>query len=136
MSVFVDTSAILALLEADDKMHESAARAWIDLVNSKDELVISNYVMVETISLLHSRYGVAAVTRFVRDAVPALKVVWVDEGIHNAAVAAVLAAGRRGPSLVDCVSFEITRRMGITRVLAYDRHFAEMGYELACNDMT
>ena len=131
MSVFVDTSAIIAVFDTRDEMHENASRTWASLLQSHEELVTSNYVIVETISLLHSRFGVTAVARFVRDGATAIKTAWADESIHNAAVSAVLVAGRSGPSLVDCVSFEFIRRMGINRVFAYDRHFTEMGYEFA-----
>jgi uncharacterized protein len=42
----------------------------------------------------------------------------------------VLAAARRNLSLVDCVSFELMRRLGIRRVFCFDPHFAEQGFEL------
>ena len=55
---------------------------------------------------------------------------WVDQPTHEAGVAAVLAAGRRKLSLVDCVSFEIMRRGGIRRAFSFDPHFREAGFEL------
>jgi predicted nucleic acid-binding protein len=38
------------------------------------------------------------------------------------------SARRRDLSLVDCVSFEVMRRNGITRAFAVDRHFQELGF--------
>ena len=49
---------------------------------------------------------------------------------HRAAAAALLAAGRRGISLVDCSSFEVMRRLGLERAFAFGRHFAEAGFQL------
>jgi predicted nucleic acid-binding protein len=42
---------------------------------------------------------------------------------------ALLTANRRQLSLVDCVSFEMMRRLGIKTAFTYDRHFSEQGFE-------
>lgn len=59
---------------------------------------------------------------------PALGVVWVDEALHRAGVAALHIAGGEGLSLVDCVSFEVMRRMNLKSAFAFDRHFTSRGY--------
>ncbi len=129
MSVFVDTSAILATIDAADPRHAEANRVWRDLVASGDRLITSNYVIVETVSLLHSRLGASVARKFVRVAVPEIDVVWVDQRLHDIAISAALAVeGRGGPSLVDCVSFEIISAE-YAAVFAYDKHFAQRGYK-------
>jgi predicted nucleic acid-binding protein len=55
---------------------------------------------------------------------------WVLEQDHAAAVSALLTADRRRLSLVDCCSFQVMRRLGVRRALAFDQHFAEHGFEL------
>ena len=37
-------------------------------------------------------------------------------------------AGRRGLSLVDCVSFAVMARAGLRQAFAFDDHFAERGF--------
>lgn len=54
---------------------------------------------------------------------------WIDAATHRAAVASVLAAGRRQLSLVDCSSFEVMRGLGLRHVFSFDRHFEEQGLE-------
>jgi uncharacterized protein len=130
MSCFVDTSGFLAVANPDDAEHPVAAERWRALIERGERLVSSNYVVVETITVLHHRYGVIAVRRFCADVLQAISVAWVDEPVHAAAVGALLAGGRRGPSLVDCASFEIMRREGISAALAFDRHFEDLGYAL------
>jgi predicted nucleic acid-binding protein len=56
--------------------------------------------------------------------------VYVDESLHQRAVAAWSAARRRGLSLVDCAGFELMRDLGVGTALAFDRHFEEQGYPL------
>lgn len=130
MSAFGDTSGFLALLDADEANHASAAETWRALVSGDEPVYTTNYVAVETISLLRHRAGVRAVRRFCEDILAFVEIAWVDEQVHERAIAMVLASSRRGPSLVDCTSFEIMRRLRIPAAIAFDRHFAEWGYGL------
>jgi predicted nucleic acid-binding protein len=128
VSVFVDTSAVLALLNADDAMHARVAAAWRTLVRAEEELVTSSYVLIESLALAQARLGPAAARALANEFVPALEVVWVDEALHRAALSAWLISGRRELSLVDCVSFEVMRRRSVPRVLTLDRHFGRQGF--------
>jgi predicted nucleic acid-binding protein len=130
MTVFIDTSAFYALLDADDGQHQPARQAWATLVSEAADLVCSNYVVVETTALVQNRLGVEAVRVFQEDVLPVVRIEWVDEPIHQAGVTALLTAGRRHLSLVDCVSFDLMRRFGMRRVFAFDEHFAEQGFEI------
>jgi predicted nucleic acid-binding protein len=129
MSVFVDTSALLAVLDRDDERHAAAKQAWEGLRDRAEVPVCHNYILVEASTVLARRFGLEALRVFERDIVPVLKVVWVMRDIHEAAVGAQLAAGRRGLSLVDCASFETMRRTGIQTAFAFDPHFEEFGYK-------
>ena len=130
MSVFVDTSALLAVLDADDAYHARASRHWSDLVSGEEDLLTTSYVLVETLALAQARLGLPAARLLNDDVVPILRVTWVDEALHRAAATAMLTAQRRHLSLVDCVSFEAMRRLGAERVFAFDRHFRQQGFTL------
>ena len=72
MSVFVDTSALYAILDADDENHERAGRLWRDLVAQETQLVSSNYVLLETLSLVQHRLGMRAVRSLQEQGIPLL----------------------------------------------------------------
>ncbi len=127
--IYIDTSALYAILDADDENHERAKRLWVDLITQRARLVCSNYVLVETFALVQHRLGIEAVRTLQEDILPVLYIEWVDEPSHRAGVTAVLTAGRRGLSLVDCVSFEVMRQRGIRTAFTFDPHFAEQGFE-------
>ena len=95
MSVFLDTSAIVAVVDRNDLNHAKADR----------------------------------VRELIRDVVPVLTIRWPGEAQHNSATGAVIAAGRRRLSLVDCTSFEVMKEMGIRRCFAFDPHFREQGFD-------
>jgi predicted nucleic acid-binding protein len=129
MSVFVDTSGLLAVLDATDENHEKADETWLALLHGEEVLTTSNYVFVETFALAKSRLGFKAARTLGQDIAPVFSIHWVEREEHEAAVAAVLASGRRRLSLVDCVSFEVMRRQGIRRSFAFDGHFEEQGFD-------
>ena len=128
MAVFVDTSALYAVLNGRDEHHPEAREGWEVLREHRETLVTSNYVLVETIALVGRRLGVPAVRDFQTDFVPVLRVTWVDESLHEQAVAALLTAGVRDLSLVDCVSFTVMRRLGLETAFAFDAHFVQQGF--------
>lgn len=128
MKVFIDTSALLAVLDQDEDNYRRTAQAWGEILQSSRELVTSNYILVETLALLQHRLGLEAVRCFQEEILPALEIIWVDATVHHAATSAMLAAERRKLSLVDCVSFEVMRLAGIGTALTLDRHFHQQGF--------
>jgi uncharacterized protein len=130
MSAFVDTSALYAIMDADDKSHADAYRQWERLLALPEAPHTTNYVLVETMALLQGRLGLDCVRVFTADILPVLEVYWIVEEAHRAAHHALLVASRRDLSLVDCASFEAMRRLGLEDVFCFDRHFAEQGFRV------
>lgn len=130
MRVFVDTSAFLAVLNADDRNHDRAKQVWTDLITQDALLICTNYVLVETFALVQHRLGMQAVRVFQEDILPVVNIEWVNGARHGAGVSAILTAGRRQLSLVDCVSFETMRQLGIDTAFVFDHHFEEQGFKI------
>jgi predicted nucleic acid-binding protein len=128
LTTFVDTSALYALMDGDDAHHAAAARRWSSLVGEERALATSNYVLVESFALVQRRLGLEALRVFEAELLPVISVLWVDSACHASAVQALLTARRRSLSLVDCTSFDLMRRSGITSAFAYDRHFRDQGF--------
>ena len=125
--MFVDTSFLVALLDEDDPMYADALRLWKRVELERLSVLTSNYVVLEACAVLQRRLGVPAMRALVRQILEPVAVEWVTRDDHERAVDALLVADRRSLSLVDCVSFEVIRRLGIRECLAFDRHFAEQG---------
>jgi uncharacterized protein len=129
MSVFADTSGLYAVLDRNDANHSKANSAWADWLSNRQKLLTNNYVVLETVSLIQNRMGLAAVRTFHEDILPVLHIDWVSEEQHRAGFEAVLAASRRKLSLVDCVSFQTMRHNGLRIAFCFDSHFREQGFE-------
>ena len=128
--VFVDTSALYALLVESDGNHRAARPAAQSLRSQDARLVTSSFVVLETISLLQARLGVETVRVFYRDVLPLLDVIWVGEELLHRAMAALLASSQRGTSITDWSSFTFMRERGIGRAFAFDDDFSRQGFEL------
>ncbi len=100
MNLFVDTSALFAIMDAGDANHQAAFAEWQGLLANRDALQTSNYVILETVALLQNGIGLEAVRLFTADVMPIIIMSWVDEGIHRSAHHSLLVAGRRQVSLV------------------------------------
>ena len=127
-TIFVDTSAFLAVLDADDEHHDSARKIWERLVFDDERMVCTNYNLVETFALVQRRLGMDAVRKLHEDIFPLLIIEWISADLHARSVAALLIAGRRNLSLVDCASFETMRRLGVDTTFSFDRNFDEQGF--------
>ena len=127
-TVFVDTSAFLAALDKGDRFHENAAKKWSLLANQRSELWTTDYVRLESWSLIQRRLGAEAVMSFQDDWLPLCKIHEVGRDGFERAAAQWRIAHRRNLSLVDLTSFDAMRQLAIRTALALDQHFQEMGY--------
>lgn len=130
MTTFVDTSALFALVDEHDPGHGAALRWLEDVATHEDEdLLTHSYIVVETIVLVHSRLGAAAVRVLFDDILPVAEVRFVEVDLHGRATAAYLAGLNRRVSFVDRVSFELMREERVERAFTFDRDFRREGFE-------
>jgi len=127
-AVFIDTSAFLAALDKGDRFHENAAKKWSLLANHRSELWTTDYVRLESWSLIQRRLGAEAVMAFQDDWLPLCKICEVGRDGFERAAGQWRIAQRRNLSLVDLTSFDAMRQLAIRTALAFDQHFQEMGY--------
>jgi predicted nucleic acid-binding protein len=128
MKVFVDSSALLAILDADDPHHDRALELFGWSLRAT-ETITHNYIHVEAEQLVRRRLGSAAAKRLLDELLPATRTIWVDEATHAEAVRGLAGKGRSA-SLVDEASFVVMRNEGTDLALAFDSDFEQAGYRL------
>lgn len=128
MTVFVDTSALYALLDEDDRFHAAAADTFRAMVGQ--ELVTQAYVLVETLALVGHRLGFGAVEQLADTLLPVIDVSTVDDALHAKSLAAFRAGRTTAVSFVDRVSFAFMRQRGVDLAFAFDADFASEGFRL------
>ena len=127
MTVLVDTSALFALLDRRDAAH-LVARDVFRSLEEREELVTHSYVLLEATALVHRRLGADGVRALNKLLLAVEITIWVDEVRHAAGVAALLEALPTPVSLVDFVSFNTMRELGLTTAFAFDADFERAGF--------
>ncbi len=121
MSIFVDTSAWYAAADSGENRHIRAK----EILASREALLTSDHVLVETWLLLKLRLGLHAADRFWEGLRSGLATV---ESVSLADLEAAWQIGEAYPdqdfSIVDRTSFAVMRRLGIERAASFDHHFA------------
>lgn len=120
---FVDTSALLALIDVADEDHAGVVAA----LRRTEAAVTHNYVVVESEALIRRRLGAAASRRFLDVVADIAEIGWVDRDLHDRAATRLEPRGRRA-SLVDEVSFAFMRDRGLEEAVALDDDFVEEGF--------
>jgi len=129
MRVLLDTSALVALMDADDPAHQSVSGTWAAVLAEPGLPVLTTLTLLETLAVLPRRLGVDAVGVFCERHLPLVELHTVETPVFLTAVDTWLAARRRDLSLVDVVSFLVMRREGLTQAFTLDPHFAEQGFD-------
>ena len=128
ITVFLDTSGIVAAMNNKDANHEKAKQIFHQLAEEKSVLLITNYIRAETYALLLQRAGKKVALNFLAD--KSWVTEWVDPEDEEKAVNILYQYEDKDFSLTDATSFVIMNRLGIKEAVYFDRHFRQYGIHL------
>lgn len=126
--VFIDTSAIYALIDRTDGNHGKARAAFERLRKHRADPVMTNFVLAETHALLLSRLGPELARRWVTGVVWHVERATIED--EASALEIVRVHTDKTYSYVDAVSFAVMERLRIPKAASFDRHFTQYGFEL------
>lgn len=126
--VFVDTSGIVAAMNAKDGHHEKAKAIFRKLAGNGCALVVTNYVRAETHALLLARAGRELALRFLEEESWAVE--WVEPEDEKIAMEILRRYKDKEFSLTDAISFAVMERLGIKETVSFDRHFSQYGLKV------
>lgn len=125
---FIDSSFFFALVDKSNQSHPRVKKLYQQLAPS---CLTTNYVFAETLSLITKRLGKHVGVVFAK-------------GIQASRQIELIAVGRRQEQqalemykryqdkdfdYIDAMSFVLCREFAIQRVLTFDHHFIQMGFE-------
>jgi len=133
LKIFIDTSALIAYYNADDRHHGEAAEVMAKIEGGEIPLTrfyVTDYIFDETVTFIECVLSRHQLARDVGEALlqsPFTTMLRIDEDVFQEAWSRFV--GMQGSSFTDCSSFVVMERQGITHALTFDRHFREAGFK-------
>ena len=127
--IFLDTSAVYALADRRDPNHRIAVERFQAILDRGEELLLHNYVILESVALLQSRLGLDSALKFARES-SAFAIEWIDKDLHDSGARELERSAQHRLSLVDHLSFLVMRRRKTSTAFAFDPDFKTAGFQL------
>ena len=129
--VFGDTSGWASFFDSTDPHHAKASTLMTQWQQQNRHVVTTNYVLSELIALL-TRFRVrrSTVLNYIETIRSAswIEIVHIDEALDAEAWRLLAERLDKEWSLVDCASFIVMEKHGLTEALTADRHFEQAGF--------
>ena len=124
-SVLWDSSAILALLDADDADHARAVAVTRRIASEERPSFITNYIEAEAHALLLRKLGRTVAREWLlRGGLPVVRALPAEE---QGAKEILARHTDKDWSLCDAISFAVLDARQVATAFAFDRHFRQYG---------
>ncbi len=124
-SVLWDSSAILALLDADDADHARAVAVARRIASEERPSFITNYIEAEAHALLLRKLGRTVAREWLlQGGLPVVRALPAEE---QGAMEILARHTDKDWSLCDAISFAVLDARQVTTAFAFDRHFRQYG---------
>jgi len=132
VKLLADTSALLALVLADDAHHPEAREFLRQRRSANVRFVMTDLILAETVTRLRARTDAVRAAAFAVDALASRRydLVFVDVGLLRGALDQMKRFADKRLSLTDCVSFETLERLGLGGAFTFDRDFRDCGFRM------
>lgn len=128
--VFVDTSALYALIDKRDAHHRKTKEVVATLLQSRCRLVTTDYVVAESVNLANARVGSMFGIRILDllEQSTGIRIEWITSARFESTKRYFRQHNDHRYSFTDCASFIIMRELGVMDALTTDRHYVEAGF--------
>ena len=130
--LFVDTAGWMACADAADPHHQAARTTRDQWLEREGQLVTSDYVIDETLTLLRLRLGLEAAENWWHSIAASKRVQreLIDEERAERARGIFFRYRDKDFSFTDCTSFALMREMRLRQALTTDAHFRQAGFQM------
>lgn len=131
MKILLDTSALIAYYNIDDKYHAQAVEVMEKIKRGEIPLTrfyVTDYIFDETVTFIECVFNNHEIALSLGDALqtsPLTTIIWIDEDTFNESWKDFQQY--RGFSFTDCVSFQAMKRHNIDSAFTFDEHFRKVG---------
>jgi len=132
MRLFVDTSAWLALNDRNDQYYSRAAAKSTDIKRHRIELITSEYIIDESITLIRYRVSHQAAVIFGNSLLNS-NIVRIEDVTAEDRFKAWEMFKKfedKELSFTDCTSFVLMKNLRLQKAFTFDDHFRQMRFEI------
>jgi uncharacterized protein len=130
LKLFVDTWGWLVLGDSRDPLHQAAASAYAEAAKMSGNVLTSNFVLDETISLLFRRRPFEEAARFIRGllASPFIAIEEITQARFRRAFDLRLTfRDKPDISFTDLTTIIVAQEANVKDILTGDKHFTQAG---------
>ena len=129
--ILVDTSAVLALFDPTDQFHTQAKESYAELLKNHVPLVMTNFFMAETYTIISIRKGPSKAHEFLTLARQEFSIERTAPEDETKAETILSHTTRsRNFSYFDVVSAQAAKRLGIHWIFTFDKDFHSLGLNI------
>ncbi len=125
MNIFLDTSFICSLHLPEDSLHNKAIAISRELISEKVNLFISNFIILEVLTILSqrkSRYMAIVFGRSVKEE-GSIKIIRIDEILEELSWQIFQKTKEKNLSFVDCSTLAVLEKERIDYLITFDKLF-------------
>ncbi|SRR6266568_5087239 len=121
MTLFIDANYFIALYNPSDALHEKAKLAAKQLQKDNLHTVISNFIFLETVTVLSQRLGKKYALAAGNKLLQSNSFIVVDEKLQQKSWEIFQNTERKNVSFVDCSTVAIMEFENVPTLLSFDR---------------
>ncbi len=128
--IFVDISGWIGLVNISDSLHESASSSYHSNYVDGCYFVTHSGIMLEmgnSLSSVRLRTSALGLKQKLEKS-ERVEIVEIDQNLYQAGWNLFSERPDKEWGIVDCISFELMKRMDISEALTADRHFEQAGF--------
>ncbi len=129
--IFADTNGIIALLNEDDELHESAQHAYDRLrISSPLQLILTDYIIAEFCNAFSKKLLRQSAIDFLSTVSHSsiIQLVKINDEHIDKSIALYKLYSDKEWSLTDCTSFIVMQELQIIDAFTHDKHFEQAGF--------
>jgi len=130
--VFLDTSGLIAVVNADDSLRAEALKLWQQLIATRVPLITTSLVLIELgdgLSRVRLRHLAIETRRRLLES-PTCDVIQVTSEVEAEGWDLFVNRNDKSWGVTDCISMVVAKQRSVTCVFTSDRHFEQAGFEV------
>jgi len=130
--LFVDTAGWMAAADAKDPLHSECRAVRDEWLEAGGTLIVTNYVVDETLTLIRIRLGLDAAERWWSQVSKSTRCrfEWITPDRELDALNWFFTWKDQAFSFTDCTSFVVMKDLRIEKAMTSDHHFLTAGFDI------